>query len=275
MKGKTCVITGANSGIGLETARGLARLGARVVLVCRDRRKGEAARQELLAATGNGQISLLVADLASLDAVRQLARDIEASCPRLDVLIHNAGLMAKQRQVSADGFEIQLAVHHLAPFLLTELLLDRLRHSAPARVILVSSMLHKFARIDFGDLQCQKKYGTLRAYGQSKLAMLHYTYELAERLRGSGVTVNALHPGAVATNIGMPEWLAPFIATPEKGARTSIYLASAPELEKVTGKYFVNCKEAKSSRRSHDRAIGKRLLAVTEKLCGAASAAQA
>lgn len=271
MKGKTCVITGANSGIGLETARGLARLGARVVLVCRDPRKGEAARRELIAATGNGQISLLVADLASLDSVRQLAREIEASCPRLDVLIHNAGLMAKQRQVSADGFEIQLAVHHLAPFLLTELLLDRLRHSAPARVILVSSMLHKLARIDFDDLQCQRKYGTLRAYGQSKLAMLHYTYELAERLRGTGVTVNALHPGAVATNIGMPEWLAPFIATPEKGARTSIYLASAPELEKVSGKYFVGCKEAKSSRRSHDRAIGKRLLTVTEKLCGGVS----
>lgn len=269
MNGKTCVITGANSGIGLETARGLARLGARIMLVCRDRQRGEAARQELIATTGNGQIHLLVADLASLEAVRCLAGEIEASCPRLDVLIHNAGLMTKQRLVSVDGFEMQLAVHHLAPFLLTELLLDRLRSSAPARVIMVSSMLHKLARIDFDDLQCRRKYSMARAYGQSKLAMLYYTYELAERLQGSGVTVNALHPGAVATNIGMPTWLAPFLATPEKGARTSIHLASAVELAGVTGKYFVNCREAKSSRRSRDAAIGRRLMAVTRELCGA------
>ena len=268
MNGKTCVITGANSGIGLETARGLARLGARVVLVCRDRQRGEAARQELIAATGNGQIRLLVADLASLEDVRRLADQIEAGCPRLDVLIHNAGLMTRQRLVSVDGFEMQLTVHHLAPFLLTELLLDRLRSSAPARVIMVSSMLHKWARIHFNDLQCQRKYSMVRAYGQSKLAMLYYTYELAERLRGSGVTVNALHPGAVATNIGMPAWLAPFLATPEKGARTSIHLASAAELAGVTGKYFVNGREANSSRRSRDAAIGRRLVRVTRELCG-------
>ncbi len=268
MRDKTCVITGANSGIGLETARGLARLGARVILVCRDRGKGEAARRELIQSTGNGQIHLLIADLASLDAVRRLAGEIQASCPRLDVLIHNAGLMCKTRQVSADGHEMQLAVHFLAPFLLTDLLLDLLKHSAPARVILVSSRLHQFARIHFDDLQCRKKYRLMRAYGQSKLAALLYTYELAARLRGTGVTANALHPGVVATNIGMPEWLAPFIATPEKGARTSIHLASAPELEKVTGKYFVGCREAKSSRRSHDRTAGRRLWAVAEKLCG-------
>ncbi|MFZ5653582.1 MAG: SDR family oxidoreductase [Pseudomonadota bacterium] len=273
MKNKTCVITGANSGIGLETARGLAHRGARVVLVCRDRSKGEAARRELIAATGNGQISLLVADLASLDQVRRLAGEIQAGCPRLDLLIHNAGLMCRERQVSADGFELHLAVHHLAPFLLTHLLLDLLRRSAPARVILVSSRLHRLARIDFDDLQCKRSYGMLRAYGQSKLAMLHFGYELAERLRGSGVTVNALHPGTVATNIGIPGWLSPFIATPEKGARTSIHLACAPELEQVTGRYFANGKEARSSRRSHDRAVGRRLWAVTEKLCGIAGPA--
>lgn len=268
MRDKTCVITGANSGIGLETARGLARLGARVLLVCRDRRKGEAARRELLQSTGNGQIHLLIADLASLEAVRRLAEEIQATCPRLDVLIHNAGLMCKTRQVSADGHEMQFAVHFLAPFLLTDLLLDRLKHSAPARVILVSSRLHQFARIRFDDLQCRKQYRLTRAYGQSKLAMLHYGYELAARLRGTGITVNALHPGVVATNIGLPEWLAPFLATPEQGARTSVRLASAPELEKVTGKYFVRGKEAKSSRRSHDRAVGRRLWAVAEQLCG-------
>lgn len=268
MRDKTCVITGANSGIGLETARGLARLGARVIMVCRDRGKGEAARRELIQSTGNGQIQLLIADLASLDAIRRLAAEIQASCPRLDVLIHNAGLMCKTRRVSADGHEMQLAVHFLAPFLLTDLLLDLLRRSAPARVIVVSSRLHQLARIHFDDLQCRKKYSLTRAYGQSKLAALLYTYELAARLRGTGVTVNALHPGVVATNIGMPEWLAPFIATPEKGARTSIHLATAPELERTTGKYFVGGKEAKSSKASRDRAAGRRLWAVAENLCG-------
>lgn len=270
MKNKTCLITGANSGIGLETARGLAQRGARVVMVCRDLRKGEAARRDIMATTGNGMIDLLIADLASLSSVRQLAEQVNARYPQLHVLIHNAGLMSKHREVSADGFEMQFAVHHLAVFLLTDLLLDLLKKSAPARIINVSSMMHKLGKIQFDDLQCTHKFGAYRSYGQSKLAMLHYTYELAARLSGTGVTVNALHPGAVATNIGMPAWLNPFLATPEQGARTTLYLATAPEVERVTGKYFVSSKEARSSRASYDRTIGARLWTITEQLVAAA-----
>lgn len=271
MKNKTCLVTGANSGIGLETARGLARRDARVVMVCRDQKKGEAARRDIMATTGNGKIDLLIADLASLQSVRQLAAQVNANYPQLHVLIHNAGLMSKQREVSADGFELQFAVHHLAVFLLTDLLLDLLKKSAPARIINVSSMIHKLGKINFDDLQSERKFGTYRTYGQSKLAMILYTHELAARLRGTGVTVNALHPGAVATNIGMPAWLNPFLATPEQGARTTLYLATSPEVERVTGKYFVNSKEAESSRASHDHNVGKRLWVVSEQLIASVS----
>ncbi len=271
MKNKTCLVTGANSGIGLETARGLARRGARVVMVCRDPGKGEAARRDIMATTGNGMVDLLIADLASLKSVRQLAEQVKTRYPQLHVLIHNAGLMSKHREVSADGFEMQFAVHHLAVFLLTDLLLDLLKKSAPARIINVSSMIHRLGKINFDDLQSARKFGAYRTYGQSKLAMILYTYALAARLRGTGVTVNALHPGAVATNIGMPAWLNPFLATPEQGARTTLYLATSPEVERVTGKYFVNSKEAASSARaSNDRDLGARLWTVTEQLIAAA-----
>jgi len=271
MRNKTCLVTGANSGIGLETARGLARLDARVVMVCRDQKKGEAARRDIMATTGNGKIDLLIADLASLKSVRKLAEQVNANYPQLHVLIHNAGLMSKHREVSADGFEMQFAVHHLAVFLLTDLLLDLLKKSAPARIISVSSMIHKLGKINFDDLQAERKFGAYRTYGQSKLAMILYTHELAARLRGTGVTVNALHPGAVATNIGMPDWLNLFLATPEQGARTTLYLATAPEVERVTGKYFVNSKEAKSSRASHDPNVGGRLWLVSEQLIASVS----
>ncbi|MGE3295902.1 MAG: SDR family oxidoreductase [Porticoccaceae bacterium] len=271
MKNKICLVTGANSGIGLETARGLARCDARVIMVCRDQKKGEAARRDIMATTGNGKIDLLIADLASLKSVRQLAAQVNANYPQLHILIHNAGLMSKHREVSVDGFEMQFAVHHLAVFLLTDLLLDLLKKSAPARIINVSSMIHKLGKINFGDLQSERKFGTYRTYGQSKLAMILYTYELATRLRGTGVTVNALHPGAVATNIGMPAWLNPFLATPERGARTTLYLATSPDVERVTGKYFVNSKEAASSRESHDRNLGGRLWVISEQLIASVS----
>ena len=268
MKGKTCLVSGANSGIGLETARGLASKGARVIMVCRNPEKGEAARKDIIASTGNEQVDLLIADLSSLAEVRELAEQVKAHTSELHVLIHNAGLMSKKREVSADGYEIQFAVHHLATFLLTDLLLDLLKASAPARIINVSSMIHKMGKINFDDLQCEKKFGTYSSYGQSKLAMLHYTYDLADKLSGTGVTVNALHPGAVATNIGFPGWMNLFLANPEKGARTSLYLATSPEVEGVSGKYFNNCKKASTSKNSHNRADGKRLWDLTEQLCG-------
>ncbi len=266
MKNKTCLVTGANSGIGLETARGLAAKGAQVIMVCRDQHKGEAARQDIIVTTGNDKVDLLIADLASLPSVRQLVDTIKSNYDHLHVLINNAGLMTKQREVSDDGFELQFAVHHLATFVLTQALLDRLRSSAPARIINVTSMLHKCGRLNFDDLQGEKKFSSLGAYGQSKLAMLHYTYDLAEKIQGSGVTVNALHPGAVATNIGFPSWMGIFLASPEKGARTSLYLAMSPEVEGTSGKYFVNCKPAKSSKASYHREDGRRLWEITEKL---------
>jgi NAD(P)-dependent dehydrogenase (short-subunit alcohol dehydrogenase family) len=267
MKGKTCLVTGANSGIGLETARGLAKQGARVIMVCRDEQKGEAARQDIMASTGNDQVDLLIADLSSLAEVRQLAEQVKNQYDQLHVLIHNAGLMSKRRSVSADGYELQFAVHHLATFLLTELLLDLLKASAPARIINVASMMHKLGKINFDDLQCEQKFGTYSAYGQSKLAMIHYTYDLAEKLEGSGVTVNALHPGAVATNIGFPGWMNMFLATPEKGARTTLFLATSQEVEGLNGKYFNNCKVAKTSKSSYKREDGKRLWEITKQMC--------
>ncbi len=268
MKDKTCLITGANSGIGLETARGLAAQGARVIIVCRNPEKGEAARQDIIASTGNDKVDLLVADLSSLDAVRELAAQVKSQYQQLHVLIHNAGLMPKKREMSADGYELQFAVHHLATFLLTDLLLDLLKTSAPARIINVASMMHKMGKINFDDLQCEQKFGTYSAYGQSKLAMIHYTYDLAEKLKGTDVTVNALHPGAVATNIGFPGWMSLFLASPEKGARTSLFLATSPAVEGVSGQYFNNCKVAKTSKVSYDRADGQRLWALTEEMCG-------
>lgn len=271
MQDKTCLVTGANSGIGLETARGLAKLGARVIMVCRDPAKGAAARQEIMASSGNGQVDLLIADFASLASVREAAREITGKYNRLHVLVNNAGLMTKQRQTSVDGYEMQFAVHHLAVFLFTTLLLDLLKQSAPARIVNVASMVHKMGRLQFDDLQCERKFGMYGAYGQSKLAVIHFTYDLAEKLKGSGVTCNCLHPGAVATNLaGAPGWMRWFMADAAKGARTSLYLATSPEVEGVSGQYFANCKATKSSRISHDREIGQRLWQVTEKLCGLA-----
>jgi NAD(P)-dependent dehydrogenase (short-subunit alcohol dehydrogenase family) len=267
MKNKTCLITGANSGIGLETARGLAKQGAQVVMVCRNAEKGEIARQDIISSTGNDQIDLMITDLSSLAGVRTLAEQVNNRYQQLHILIHNAGLMSKRREVSADGYEMQFAVHHLAVFLLTDLLLDLLKKSAPARIINVSSMMHKMGKINFDDLQCENKFGTYSAYGQSKLAMIHYTYDLSEKLRGSGVTINALHPGAVATNIGFPGWMNILLKSPEKGASTPLYLATSPDLEGVSGKYFNSCKEAKTSSASYDREEGKRLWEVTEQLC--------
>ena len=271
MKDKTCLVTGANSGIGLETARGLAKQGARVAMVCRNAEKGEAARQDIISSTGNDQVDLLIADLSSLAAVRKLAEEVNSKYDQLHVLIHNAGLMSKQREVSADGFELQFAVHHLATFLLTDLLLDLLKASKPARIVNVASMMHKMGKINFDDLQSEQKFGTYSTYGQSKLAMIHYTYDLAEKLKGTGVTVNALHPGAVATNIGFPGWMNLFLASPEKGARTTLFLATSSDIEGVSGQYFNNCKVAKTSKNSYDREDGKRLWDITEGLCSAPS----
>lgn len=271
MRGKVCVVTGANSGIGKATARGLAAVGATVVMVCRDRARGATAQQEIRAATGNEAVELYQADLASLADVRRLAAQLLADHPRIDVLINNAGVMLDRRQMSADGFELQLAVNHLAPLLLTRLLQPALMAAAPSRVINVSSRVHSMGRIDFDDLQCTRKYKMFAAYGQSKLACVMATYALAERWQPLGITVNCLHPGVIDTNLGgMPDFVKKLLPKADKGARTSLHLAMAPELADVTGGYFSNCKPAKSSARSHDRAVRERLWQQTERLVGLA-----
>src|SRR5207344_2118026 len=222
----------------------------------------DAARE--IRAAGGGQVDVFIADLSSQDEVRQLAEEALQRLTRIDVLVNNVGGYWNHRHVTADGLERTFALNHLAPFLLTNLLLDRLKDSAPARVVTVSSGAHAMGRIDFDDLQGERSYSGQRAYGQSKLANVLFTYELARRLQGSGVTANVLHPGVVATAFGaedpgrMQRLLVPFarlfFKSPAQGAATSIYLASSPDLEQVTGRYFANGKIKRSSKRSHDEA---------------------
>lgn len=275
MRGKICLVTGSSSGIGKVTARELARAGATVVMVCRNRAKGEAVQQEIQAATGNEHVDLLLADLTSLADIRRLVAEFKQKYTRLHVLIHNAGGANSTRKLTPEGYEATFALNYLAPFLLTELLLDVLKASAPARVVNVSSMAHSGGQIDFVDLQGEKKYNTWKAYGQAKLALILFTYELARQLQGTGVTVNALHPGVIASNFdqGLSSFMrfgwkliAPFLSSVEQGAQTTLYLATSPEVEGVSGKYFSERKERPSSSRSYDEAVRRRLWQISEEL---------
>lgn len=275
MAGRVCMVTGASSGIGRATAEGLAGLGAEVILVCRDRERGERALEEIRAATGNGAVSLRLADLSSQRDIRRLAAEVLAGGRRLHVLVNNAGVVNTRRTLTVDGIETVFAVNHLGYFLLTMLLLERLRESAPARIVNVASEAHKFAALDFENLQAEKSFRSMRIYGQSKLANLLFTYELARRLEGTGVTVNCLHPGAVATGLGknngvvartLVRLLAPFFRSPESGAATSIHVASSAELDGVTGKYFRDRRIVSSSAASYSREDAERLWAISEQL---------
>jgi len=269
MDGKVCLITGATSGIGKATAMGLANMGASVVMVGRDRGRGEAALAEVKEGSANASVDLLLADLSSQEDIRRLAGEFKEAHPRLDVLINNAGVIRSKRVASADGIEMTFAINHLAHFLLTNLLLDLLRATAPSRIVNVSSGEQRNGTIDFDDLQGEKGYKTAKAYGQSKLANVLFTYELARRLEGTGVSANCLHPGAgVRTNLGSGvsgvfgftvRALTPLMKSPEKGAETSIYLASSAEVEGLSGGYFVKKAEARSSDESHDERIARRL----------------
>ena len=266
LQGKVCVVTGATSGIGKATAQGLANAGATVVLVCRDRGRGEATAADIAAQTGN-RPDLVLGDLAELAQVRVVAAELKSRYPAIHVLINNAGVMLESRQLSPDGHELQFAVNHLAPFLLTQLLKEPLVAGAPSRVINVASQVHTSGSMDFEDLGWRAKYSMFKAYGRSKLANIMFTYDLAERWRDLGITVNALHPGVIATNLGgMPKFMKLFLPKAEKGARTSLYLATSADVAGVTGKYFKNCKEAKSSAESHDRGIRQRLWKITTEL---------
>jgi NAD(P)-dependent dehydrogenase (short-subunit alcohol dehydrogenase family) len=275
MDEKVCLITGATSGIGKATAMGLARMGASVVMVGRDRGRGEAALAEVKGKSANASVDLMLADLSSQEDLRRLADEFKEAYPRLAVLINNAGVIRSKRVTTPDGIEMTFAVNHLASFLLTNLLLDVLEASAPSRIVNVSSGEQRNGTIDFDDLQGEKGYKTAKAYGQSKLATVLFTYELARRLEGTGVSANCLHPGVVGTNLGsgvsgvfgfMVRALGPFMKSPEKGAETSIYLASSPEVEGLSGKYFVKKAEARSSDVSHDKRLARRLWEVSAEL---------
>ena len=275
LRGRTCIVTGASDGIGRETARGLARLKGRVLLVCRDEARGYKAKEDIRRTTQNDSVELFVADLGSQRAIRRVADDIRARHDRIHVLVNNAGLITRERSVTEDGIETQLAVNHLAPFLLTNLLIDPLRSSAPARVVNVASLVEGAGRVDFSNLHGENRYDPIVAYCQSKLANVLFTYELARRLRGTGVAVNCLHPGAIATKLladyaGRPRRVA-FINRlrypgPVEGARTSIYLASSPEIEGVTGTFFVDGRPATSSAASRDVDVQARLWEVSAQL---------
>jgi NAD(P)-dependent dehydrogenase (short-subunit alcohol dehydrogenase family) len=274
MSGKTVLVTGATSGIGEVAARELAALGARVVLVGRSASKCEATAAMIRQATGSSTVDYLVADLSSQAEVRRLADEVKARCPRLDVLINNAGAMFSPRRETVDGIEMTWALNHMGYFLLTELLLDTLKASAPSRIVSVASDAHRMiSGIHFDDVESKKSYNALNAYSQSKLANILFTRELAHRLEGSGVTANCLHPGFVATNFTTGKGLifrifqigAKFLAiSPEDGAKTTIYLASSPEVEKVTGQYFAKCKQAKPTAAASDDEAAKRLWALSE-----------
>jgi NAD(P)-dependent dehydrogenase (short-subunit alcohol dehydrogenase family) len=284
MVSKVCLVTGATSGLGLATARQLAALGATVVVVGRDAKKCAAVAASISSGSAAGAVDWLVADFADHDAVRRLAAEAEERHSRLDVLINNAGATYPKRRLTPEGVELTLAVNHLAAFLLTTLLVERLRESAPARIVNVSSVAHENARFDFDDPAMERGYRPFAAYSRSKLANLWFTYELARRLEGSGVTVNAVHPGLVRTALGdhsgavrRAGWRLLHVAyrkqslAPEEGAAAITHLATAPELEDVTGRYFVGRRPAESSAASRDPAAAARLWALSEELTCARS----
>jgi NAD(P)-dependent dehydrogenase (short-subunit alcohol dehydrogenase family) len=276
--GKVCLVTGATSGIGRETAIGLAERGATVIVHGRDPARGREAVADIARRTGRRDVSLLVADLSSQAEVRRLAAELRARHDRLDVLVNNAAVITPRRTTTVDGLETQLAVNHLAPFLLTHLLLDVLKASGTARVVNVSSQVERVGVVDFDDLGREKRpYERLAAYSQSKLANVLFTTELARRLAGTGVTANCLHPGVVGTNLlvayeGRPALLR-FMTTrgrptPKEGAVTSLFVATSPTLEGVSGKYFRESAEAPPSAKGRDAAVAKRLWEVSERLTG-------
>ena len=278
MNGKTCLITGATSGIGLVTAQALATQGARVVIAGRNEQRARETVAAIQRASGNQQVSYLLADLSLQAQVRHLAGEFLAAHDRLDVLVNNAGAMFWRRHETADGLEMTFAVNHLAPFLLTNLLLDRLKSSAPARIVTVASMAHLGARLNFDDLQQRThRYRAFTVYSQSKLANILFTYELARRLEGSGVTANTLHPGFVATRFatsrnplltGMMLLTRPFSISPERGAETSIYLATSPAVAGVSGRYYIKSAPAQSSAASYDAESARKLWEISAQLTG-------
>jgi NAD(P)-dependent dehydrogenase (short-subunit alcohol dehydrogenase family) len=281
MHGKRCLVTGANSGMGRATAAALARMGAQVIVACRDQRKAESTRDTLAAETGNTDLDCLWGELASLAQVRTMANEFLAREQPLDVLVNNAGMISAARTLTVDGIEQTFAVNHLACFLLTTALLPALERAPRARIVTVASDVHRIARYDADNLQLERGYGAYRAYALSKLANIMFTHELARRLRGTNVTANCCHPGYVGSNFGNSSNVVfraimrlsrPFLASTEKGAQTAIHLASSPEVEGISGQYFVNRKVAKPARIAVDDARTRELWEISERLIAASAA---
>lgn len=283
LEGKTCLVTGATSGIGTETARALAERGAHVVIAARNAERAEQTRADIVRRSGNRNVDVLVADLASLAEVRKLAEAFLSGYEQLHLLVNNAGVVNNRRELTVDGFEATFAVNHLAYFLLTNLLLARLRESAPARIVSVASDAHRFGSVDWDDLQSEKRYqgapviSGMRVYGTSKLLNILFNLELARRLEGTGVTANCLHPGMVATGLGTNNGVLgtaaallvrPFALSPAKGAETTIHLCTDPELQAVSGGYFARKKPAKPARAASDAAAARRLWDTSRELVG-------
>jgi NAD(P)-dependent dehydrogenase (short-subunit alcohol dehydrogenase family) len=274
MTGKVCIVTGANTGIGKETALGLAKLGAAVVMLCRDRVRGEEALRDIKKKGGNDNVELMLCDLSSQRSIKQFATIFAQRHDRLHVLVNNAGVVLRGHSMTEDGVESTFAINHLGYFLLTNLLLDLLKRSAPSRIVNVSSAAHKYGKLDVNAWPSGRDYATFGAYSNSKLANVLFTRELAERLTGTGVTANCLHPGGVGTNLfrGLPKFLQTLIKlvaiSPERGARTSIYLASSPDVEGISGKYFARCRQQQSSEASRNKEAAKRLWDLSAEITG-------
>ncbi|ERJ12196.1 SDR family oxidoreductase [Haloplasma contractile] len=272
------IITGANSGMGKATTIEVAKTGANVVMLCRNQSRGKEAFNEVKKITKNNKVKFMLCDLGSRQSIHDFVTEFKKRYDRLDVLINNAGVILPGRHETVDGYELQFGVNHLGHFLLTNLLLDLLISSQPSRVVNVSSGAHKSGKIYFDDVNLTKNYRIFRAYAQSKLANIMFTYELASRLKDTNVTVNCLHPGAVATSIGINRdtgfgkfitgILKPFFNTPEKGAETAIYLAMSDEIEGVSGKYFIRKKQVQSSENSYDQEAAKKLWKLSEEMTG-------
>lgn len=277
-KNSVVIVTGANSGMGKATSVELAKTGATVIMLCRNKSKGEEAVREVRDLTGNSSVELMVCNLGSLKSIEDFCTQFKKKYQRLDVLVNNAGVILLGRHETSDGYELQFGVNHLGHFLLTNRLLDLIIQSGPARIINVSSGAHKVGKIHFEDVNLKKNYNVWRAYAQSKLANVLFTYELSERLKGTEVTVNCLHPGAVATSMGIDRntgfgtfitgMLKPFFQTPEEGAQTAIYLATSHEVDGVSGKYFYRKRPVPSSKRSHDKELSKKLWELSERMTG-------
>jgi retinol dehydrogenase 14 len=276
MAGKTVLITGGTGGIGQAAAIALASIGARVGITGRDRARADRAAAAITSASGNAAVDVFVADMSSQAEVRRLANEVLTAYPRLDVLLNNVGGFWAHRHVTADGLEHTFALNHLAPFLLTSLLLERLKASAPARIVTVSSGAESMGTIDFDNLMGEGEYSGHRAYNQSKLANVMFTYELAKRLDGTGVTTTALHPGLTNTAFSaedpsmglLVKVLRPFMGSPKRGADTAVFLSSSPEAEGRSGEYFSNRKARRSNETSYDAAITTRLWDVSAALVG-------